>query len=86
MRLIIDGFQAAETDILQRTMERCLWWAQNADTITILVAPRSTAEKKVMGNPPGWIEYGIQIQFDSGARLFVAAIQREPGCMMEFHS
>jgi len=34
---------------------------------------------------PGWIEWGIQIVYVDGGRLYVGAIQRKPGMDVEFH-
>lgn len=33
-----------------------------------------------------WLEYGIQIEFDSGSKLYLAMIQRGLDAEFEFHS
>ena len=34
----------------------------------------------------GWLEFGMQMWFEDGGRLFVGALQRNTGMQFEFHS
>lgn len=40
------------------------------------------AERK----PCGWLEWSMQVTFESGSELFIGAIQRRPDSTVEFHS
>lgn len=36
--------------------------------------------------PCGWLEWSMQVTYESGSELFIGAIQRHPDATVEFHS
>lgn len=70
-----EHFNAALRKALQYTCEKA----------RIHVSPRNPADAPEYKDP-GWIEYGIHLEYKEGGRMYVACIQRKPGEPVEFHS
>lgn len=77
----IDG----EPEAISRALLKANQYVQTASTIKIYCSTRVPADAPAYKHP-GWLEYGIQIDFENGSKLFVAMIQRTIDSEFEFHS
>lgn len=53
--------------------------------VNLFLSPRIPADAPPHKHP-GWCEYLMVLTFESGCRLTVGVIQRQPGANIEFHS
>ena len=81
---IIDA-HVAELDHLQATLARAMRFAHEADSAKIVCQPRVPLDAPAYQHP-GWLEYTLEMLFQSGCRLTMGVIQRKPGEPVEFHS
>lgn len=89
-----EGSPAIPQDAVEHfnnTVKRAVYLAANdaANRATIYLAERTKPrydKDDVMVDGGGWLEYTIVIDYASGHRLTVGAIQRKPGEPSEFHS
>jgi hypothetical protein len=80
-----DAHSNAEPDFLAAVIDRAKRDAINAREIKIYVSPRVPDDAPIWRNP-GWLEYGINIEWNTGGRLYIGAIQRTRGAPIEYHS
>lgn len=84
MIIEIHDRELAEPEALEAALGRALW-QQHVAKADIFVSPR-VPEDAPEWRSPGWLEYGIRYEYESGSKLFVGMIQRRPGEPFEFHS
>lgn len=85
MQITIHNKDIAEDQILGDVLFRVGAWWRHYDTADVYCSPRTPSDAPSYDNP-GWLEYAIHLASASGSKLFVAAIQRQPGAKTEFHS
>lgn len=75
---------ANEPEFFAAVMARVARHTHGAKEITVYCNPRNP--ETIQDATPGWIEYGFNISYEDGGRLFIGAIQRKPDADIEFHS
>jgi hypothetical protein len=80
---VIDA-EKAEPEMLSAVVQRALNF-EHADKCTIWTEKRVPLDAPDY-KAPGWLEYGLKIEFTDGGRIFIGCIQRKPGEAIEFHS
>ena len=75
----------AEAEAVARALTKANQYVPTANLIQIFCAPRVAADAPAYKHP-GWLEYGIQVRFDNGSKLYLAMIQRNIDSEFEFHS
>lgn len=71
--------------MLAAVLARCALHVPNARKISIYPMPRVPLDAEPYKHP-GWLEWGIHIDYTSGGRLYIGAIQRTIGAAYEFHT
>ena len=79
--IIINNKIDAEGEAIVAALTKANQYVPTAKRIDIYCAPRRCNMGK-----SDWLEYGIQIEFDSGSKLYLAMIQRGLDAEFEFHS
>lgn len=84
MIIDIHSRELAEDEHLAAATKVCLrhQHVQHAD---IYVTPRVPADAPAWRNP-GWIEYLVRMDYETGGGMTVGVIQRKPGEKIECHS
>ena len=90
MNLIINNFENAEVEPLQKAIERAKYFMGDSvyDHIKIICNAR-TPDDAVPYQHPGWLEYWICFyKFERGdvANMVIGMIQRTKNAEFEFHS
>jgi hypothetical protein len=80
-----DAHSNAEPEFLAAVIDRAKRHAINARETKIYVSPRVPDDAPIWRNP-GWLEYGINVEYVDGGRLFIGAIQRAKGAPIEYHT
>ena len=84
MLIEIHDREFAESEALQTALVRTLWH-QNVKKVDIFVNSR-IPDNAPDWKYPGWLEYGLKFEYETGGQMFVAMIQRKRGASYEFHS
>ena len=84
MLIEIHDREFAESEALQTALVRTLWH-QNVKKVEIFVNSRIPDDAPDW-KYPGWLEYGLKFEYDTGGTMYVAMIQRKRGASYEFHS
>ena len=82
MKITIENAEICQPTHLQKCIDKALNYAKDTKDITIFCMP---GQDKGTGRPE-WLEYGILLEFNSGTKLYLAAIQRTRTAEIEFHS
>lgn len=80
MNITIHNVEESEPEHLAACIERVKQW--DPESKSVLTHEIHCNERK----GDAWIEYGIRLMYYNGQSMYVAAIQREPGAKVEFHS
>lgn len=80
---IIDR-EFAESEALQTALDRALYH-KHVKKVEIFVNSRVPVDAPDW-KYPGWLEYGLKFEYDTGGTMYVAMIQRKRGASYEFHS
>ena len=84
MLIEIHDREFAESEALQTALVRTLWH-QTVKKVEIFVNSRIPDDAPDW-KYPGWLEYGLKFEYDTGGTMYVAMIQRKRGASYEFHS
>lgn len=85
IKIMSVAYSEQEPAMLAAVLARAARWAHSAESILIHCNARVPANAPPHKSP-GWLEYGMRVNYKGGGGITIGAIQRSIDAEIEFHS
>lgn len=72
-----------DREVMAAAVAKLMRRYESAANFTVWPAPRKPKDAQ---SDPGWLEWGVRVEFESRNQLFIGLVQRKPGDEVESHS